>query len=62
MAPGVYAAVAASFFGNTVQLVGVVGADFPNAYTDLLRSQGIDLQGLAQIEDGKSFPMGWSLY
>ena len=37
---GVYAAVAASFFGNTVQLVGVVGADFPHAYTDFLQTRG----------------------
>ena len=55
---GVYAAVAASFFGNTVQLVGVVGADFPDAYVEFLRSQGIDLQGLEQVEDGKSFRWG----
>ena len=55
---GVYAAVAASFFRNTVQLVGVVGADFPHAYVEFLRSQGIDLQGLEQVEDGKSFRWG----
>ena len=55
---GVYAAVAASFFGNTVQLVGVVGADFPHAYVEFLRSQGIDLQGLERVEDGKSFRWG----
>ena len=40
---GVYAAVAANFFKNTVQLVGVIGADFPYAYTDFLKVQGIDL-------------------
>ena len=55
---GVYAAVAASFFGNTVQLVGVVGADFPHAYTDFLQTRGIDLQGLERVEDGKSFRWG----
>ena len=56
---GVYAAVAASFFGNTtVQLVGVVGADFPYAYTDFLQTRGIDLQGLERVEDGKSFRWG----
>ncbi len=55
---GVYAAVAASFFANTVQLVGVVGADFPHAYTDFLQTRGIDLQGLEQVEDGKSFRWG----
>ena len=55
---GVYAAVAASFFRNTVQLVGVVGADFPQTYTDILENHGIDLQGLARVEDGKSFRWG----
>ena len=55
---GVYAAVAASFFGNTVQLVGVVGADFPQTYTDILETHGIDLQGLERVEDGKSFRWG----
>ena len=55
---GVYAAVAASFFGDTVQLVGVVGADFPHAYTDFLQTRGIDLQGLERVKDGKSFRWG----
>ena len=55
---GVYAAIAASFFGNTVQLVGVVGADFPQTYTDILETHGIDLQGLARVEDGKTFRWG----
>ena len=55
---GVYAAVAASFFKGTVQLIGVIGADFPSTYTDLLEVQGIDLQGLKRIDDGKSFRWG----
>ena len=55
---GVYAAVAASFFKETVQLVGVVGADFPHAYTDFLETQGIDLQGLKRVDNRKSFRWG----
>ena len=55
---GVYAAIAASFFGNTVQLIGVVGADFPQTYTDILQTHGIDLQGLEQVENGKTFRWG----
>ena len=55
---GVYAAVAASFFKRTVQLVGVIGADFPNTYTDFLETQGIDLQGLKRVDNGKSFRWG----
>ncbi len=55
---GVYAAIAASFFRNTVQLIGVVGADFPQTYTDILQTHGIDLQGLERVEDGKTFRWG----
>lgn len=55
---GVYAAVAASFFRNPVRLVGVVGADFPHAYTDFLHTRSIDLQGLKQVDNGKSFRWG----
>ena len=55
---GVYAAVAATFFKVPVQLIGVIGADFPSTYTDFLEIQGIDLQGLKRIDDGKSFRWG----
>ena len=55
---GVYAAVAASFFKRPVQLIGVIGADFPHTYTDFLETQGIDLQGLKRIDNGKSFRWG----
>ena len=55
---GVYAAVAASFFKGPVRLIGVIGADFPSTYTDFLEIQGIDLQGLKRIDDGKSFRWG----
>jgi len=48
-----YAAVAASFFAP-VNLVGIVGTDFPTAHIDYLRSCKIDLAGL-QIVEGKTF-------
>jgi sugar/nucleoside kinase (ribokinase family) len=48
-----HAAVAASFFGP-VQLVGVVGEDFPKRYIQLYKRHRIDLQGL-QIKPGKTF-------
>lgn len=55
---GTYAAIAASFFGNPVRLIGVVGADFPYEYTDFMQTRGIDLAGLTRVEDGKSFRWG----
>jgi cytidine kinase len=48
-----YAAVAASFF-SPVQLVGVVGEDFPKRYIQLYERHKIDLKGL-QILPGKTF-------
>jgi sugar/nucleoside kinase (ribokinase family) len=48
-----HAAVAASFF-SPVQMVGVVGEDFPKKYLQLYRRHNIDLTGL-QILPGKTF-------
>jgi sugar/nucleoside kinase (ribokinase family) len=48
-----HAAVAASFFTD-VNLVGVVGDDFPKKYTALYRKHGLDLAGL-QVKPGKTF-------
>jgi sugar/nucleoside kinase (ribokinase family) len=48
-----YAAVSASFFSG-VELVGVVGDDFPEAHIEYFKSRGIDLTGL-QHAAGASF-------
>src|SRR3954462_3259614 len=48
-----HAAVAASFF-SPVNLIGVVGEDFPKKYLELYRRHKIDLAGL-QILPGKTF-------
>jgi cytidine kinase len=48
-----YSAVAASFFAP-VNLVGVVGDDFPRVHIDYFASRGVDLAGL-QIVPGKTF-------
>ncbi len=48
-----YASVSASFF-HPVNLVGIVGSDFPPAHIELLRSCGIDLAGL-EIANGRTF-------
>jgi sugar/nucleoside kinase (ribokinase family) len=48
-----YASVGASFF-TPVNLVGVVGDDFPKAHIDYFQSRQIDLAGL-QIVTGKTF-------
>src|ERR1700716_423555 len=51
---GSYFSLAASVL-TPVQLVGVVGADLAETHLDTLRSQGVDLQGLQRIANGKTF-------
>ena len=48
-----YACAAASFFTD-VGMVGIVGDDFPVAYTDLYKRFGIELAGLRQVP-GRTF-------
>jgi len=45
---------AASFF-TSVRLVGVVGDDWPEEHTDLLKKRGIDTSGLVVRPGGKTF-------
>ncbi len=52
-----YAALAASFSGVLVHLVGIVGKDFPKAHLDMLESRGICLEGVER-SDSDSFT--WS--
>ncbi len=48
-----YIAVAAQFFGP-VNLVAVVGDDFPQKHIDMLAAKGADLSGLKQVK-GRTF-------
>jgi len=50
-----YISLAASYFAEPVQLVGVVGSDFPKKYLDILESHEVDLEGLQIIDGGKTF-------
>ena len=52
-----YISLAASYFSGPVELVGVVGNDFPDAYIKLLEEHNVDLEGL-QKEEGKTFRWG----
>lgn len=48
-----YFSIAASFFTG-LELVGVVGEDFPKSHLDYLAKRGIDLRGV-QVMPGKTF-------
>jgi sugar/nucleoside kinase (ribokinase family) len=50
-----YISLASSYFANIVNLVGVVGKDFNEEDIDLLRSKGVDLQGLQRDDSGNTF-------
>ncbi|HEY7350610.1 MAG TPA: PfkB family carbohydrate kinase [Ktedonobacterales bacterium] len=48
---------AAASFYDTVNMIGVVGTDFPQAYLDYFRSRGADIAGI-QIVEGSTFRWG----
>jgi sugar/nucleoside kinase (ribokinase family) len=48
-----YFSVSASFF-SPVNLVAIVGTDFPRKYIDLLKKREVDLGGLV-VKEGKTF-------
>ena len=50
-----YISLAASYFTNDLQLVSVVGDDFPQNVLDALKARGVSLEGLQIKEGEKSF-------
>jgi sugar/nucleoside kinase (ribokinase family) len=53
-----YISLAASYFSAPVELVGVVGDDFPKPYIEMLEQHNVDLEGLQIIEGEKTFRWG----
>lgn len=49
-----YASLSASYFSR-VNLVGIVGEDFPDAHMRLFRKRKIDLDGLEIVKGGRTF-------
>jgi len=45
-----YAGLAASYFGDSVYLIGIIGADYPQEHLDLLEGKGISLEGVERSE------------
>ncbi len=50
-----FIALAASFFTKPVQLVSVIGGDFPETFIEELRKRDVDLEGVQVKPDEKSF-------
>jgi len=53
-----YISLAASYFSSPVELVGVVGSDFPKNYIEMLEEHNVDLEGMQIIEGEKTFRWG----
>lgn len=53
-----YISLAASYFSTPVELVGVVGSDFPKNYIEMLEEHNVDLEGMQIIEGEKTFRWG----
>ena len=52
-----YASLATSFYHESVNLVGIIGHDYPQEHLDMLSSQGVDLTG---VERSESASFTWS--
>lgn len=52
---GAYIALAASYFKQPLNVVSVVGYDFPDEYINLLKDHGVNTEGLQIKSDQKSF-------
>jgi len=50
-----YISISASYFSGPVNIVGVVGEDFPQRYIEMLESHNIDVSGLQVVQGGKTF-------
>ncbi|MDT8346717.1 MAG: PfkB family carbohydrate kinase [Flavobacteriaceae bacterium] len=50
-----YIGLAASNFHCSIGLVSVIGEDFPEEYVRLFKDRSIDIEGLEQINGGKTF-------
>tara|TARA_B110000977_G_C10966415_1_gene450596 strand:+ start:190 stop:1119 length:930 start_codon:yes stop_codon:yes gene_type:complete len=50
-----YIGIAASYFTNNINVVSVIGDDFPKEYSKILSDHKMDTQGLEVIPNGKTF-------
>lgn len=50
-----YISISASYFVNSIGLVGVVGDDFPKDVIDDMQRRGVNLKGLQIVRGGKTF-------
>ena len=52
---GTYIGIAASYFTEKINIISVVGDDFPNKYHQILHDHKLDTDGIQIVEGGKTF-------
>ncbi len=52
---GTYISLSASYFSKQINLISVVGNDFPDDYMNILQKHGIDISGIQVKQDEKTF-------
>ncbi len=50
-----YIALSASYFSNSIDIVSIIGNDFPQDYLNLLAKRGINTSGIEKVANKKSF-------
>lgn len=50
-----YISLAASYLTKEINLVSVIGEDFPQPFLESMKNKGVNLEGLQLVEGGKSF-------
>jgi sugar/nucleoside kinase (ribokinase family) len=53
-----YISLAASYFTGPIEIVGIVGDDFPKEHMKMLEDHNVDLEGLEIVEGAKTFRYG----
>lgn len=53
-----YISLAASYFSGPIEIVGIVGDDFPQKHMKMLEEHNIDLEGLEIVKGAKTFRYG----
>ena len=53
-----YISLAASYFTGPIEIVGIVGDDFPKEHIKMLEDHNVDLEGLEIVEGAKTFRYG----
>ena len=52
---GTYIGIAASYFADTINIISVIGGDFPDKYHRIIDDHGINTDGIQVVKEGKTF-------